>query len=47
MFEADYPKFSELKTETEELIKTLALNFMNRNYVKQTSANQINPHQTE
>ncbi|XP_063838163.1 uncharacterized protein LOC135087290 isoform X3 [Ostrinia nubilalis] len=47
MFQADYPKFSELKTQTEELIKTLALNFMNRNYVKQIPANQINPHQTE
>lgn len=47
MFQADYPKFSELKIQTEELIKTLALNFMNRNYVKQTPAYQINPHQTE
>lgn len=47
MFQADYPKFSELKTQTEELIKTLALNFMNRNYVKQTPANHINPYHTE
>lgn len=47
MFQADYPQFSELKTQIEELIKTLALNFMNRNYVKRTPASQINPHQTE
>ncbi|KAK9892749.1 hypothetical protein WA026_021942 [Henosepilachna vigintioctopunctata] len=45
MFQADYLEFSELKTE--ELIKTFPLNFMNRIYVKQTPANQINPHQTE
>lgn len=47
MFQADCPQFTELKAQTEELIKTLELNFMNRNYVKQTPANQINPHQTE
>ncbi|GBP23594.1 Retrovirus-related Pol polyprotein from transposon TNT 1-94 [Eumeta japonica] len=37
----------KLKTQSEELIKTMALNFMNRNYVKQTPVNQINPNQTE
>lgn len=47
MFQADYPKFSELKIETEALIKTLALNFMTRSYVQPIPTNQINPHQIE
>lgn len=44
MFQADYPQFCELKAQTEQLIRTLALNFMSRNYVKRTPSSQINPH---
>lgn len=42
-FQADFPQFPELKPKIEELIKTLALNFMNKEYVKNTPAMNIDP----
>lgn len=41
--QADYPQFTELKSKTEDLIKTLAFNFMDPSYVKSTPALKIDP----
>lgn len=42
-YRAEFPQFPELKPKIEELIQSVALNFMNQNYVKKTSAMDINP----
>ena len=41
-FQADKPLFYCLKQETESLIKELSLNFLQKDYVKSTSAFEIN-----
>lgn len=46
-FQADHPQFVELKKKTEELIQSLALNFMKSSYVKNTPALAIDPHLEE
>lgn len=44
-FQVEYPQFPELKARTEELLKTLALNFLNGKYVRSTPAFEIDPSQ--